>query len=89
MKLLLLPAVLLLLVNSAAAEAPGMQEKLQKILSDRSAELKRSFEARLDQVIENSNRDSAIMLDRQSREPIRADFNLGDLPLYFAWHSAR
>jgi hypothetical protein len=89
MKLMLLPAALLLLANSAAAEGPGMQEKLQKILSNRSAELERSFEARLDRVIENGNRDFPIILDGQSREPIRADFNLGDLPLYFAWHSAR
>ena len=89
MKFLLLPAALMLLANSAAAENQGLQENLQKILDSRSTELDRNFKVRLDRMIETSTRDAAIVLDGQSREPLRVDFNLGDPPLYFAWHSAR
>jgi len=89
MKFLLLPAALMLLANSAAAENQGLQENLQKILDSRSTELDRNFKVRLDRMIETSTRDAAIVLDGQSREPLRVDFNLGDLPLYSAWHFAR
>jgi hypothetical protein len=89
MKLLMVPAALLLLANTAAAEGPGMQENLQKILDGRYAELERSFNVRIDQVIESRDREAAIVLDGESREPLRVDYNLGDLPLYAAWHSAR
>jgi hypothetical protein len=89
MKSLLLPAVLLLLANTAAADSPDMQEGLQKILNDRSAELDRSFAVKLDQLIEISILDSAAVLEGKSGEAIRKDLIVGDLPLYFAWHSAR
>jgi hypothetical protein len=89
MKLLMAPAVLLLLANTAIAEGPGMQENLQKILDGRYAELERSFNVRIDQVIESRDREAAIVLDGESREPLRVDYNLGDLRLYAAWHSAR
>ena len=89
MKSLLLPAVLLLLANTAAADSPDMQEGLQKILNDRSAELDRSFAVKLDQLIEISILDSAAVLKGKSGESIREDLIMGDLPLYFAWHSAR
>jgi hypothetical protein len=89
MKLLMAPAVLLLLANTAIAEGPGMQENLQKILDGRYAELERSFNVRIGQVIESRDREAAIVLDGESREPLRVDYNLGDLPLYAAWHSAR
>jgi hypothetical protein len=48
MKLLLVPAALLLLANTAAAEGPEMQENLQQILDGRYAELESSFKVRID-----------------------------------------
>jgi hypothetical protein len=48
MKLLLAPAVLLLLANTAATEGPERQEHLQKILDGRYAELESSFKVRID-----------------------------------------
>jgi hypothetical protein len=48
MKFLLMPVVLLLLANTAAAEDPEMQENLQKILDGRYAELESSFKVRID-----------------------------------------
>ena len=89
MKSLLLPAVLLLLANTAAADSPAMLEGLQKILNDRSAALDQSFAVKLDQLIEISILDSAAVLEGKSGESIREDLIVGDLPLYFAWHSAR
>ena len=86
MKFLLLPVALLLLANTAAAEDQGVEENLQRILNSRYAELERSFNVRLDQVIENRDREAAIVLDGPSREPLRVDYNRGDLPLYFARH---
>ena len=86
MKFLLLPVALLLLANAATAEGQGMEENLQRILNSRYAELERSFNVRIDQVIENRSREAAIVLDGPSREPLRVDYNLGDLPLYFAQH---
>jgi hypothetical protein len=62
MKFLLVPAALLLLANIAAAEGQGMQENLQKILDDRSAELDHGFKARINQVIENTDRESSLVL---------------------------
>ena len=66
MKFLLLPVALLLLANTAAAEGQGMQENLQKILDDRSAELDRSFKARINQVLKNTDRESSLVLESAS-----------------------
>ena len=89
MKSLVLPAVLMLLANSAAADVPDTQEDLQQILNGRSAELDQRFALKLDKLIETRVLDPAAASDGQPREVIFEDLFVGYQPRYLAWHSAR
>jgi hypothetical protein len=84
MKSLWVAAALLLLANNALAEVPELQENLQQILDDRSAELDRRFEVRLNKLLDATTGPSG-----QSLEVALEEFTLGDQPSYFAWHLAR
>jgi hypothetical protein len=84
MKSLWVAAALLLLANNALAEVPEMQESLQQILDDRSAELDRRFEVRLNKLLDATTGPSG-----QSLEVALEEFTLGVQPSYYAWHLAR
>lgn len=89
MKFLLVPAALLLLANTAGAEVPGMQAKLQEILNNRSAELDRRFETRLKQVIESRAMKSAVGQDLLLSQSGSESSKPGVQPPYLAWQPAR
>ena len=84
MKFLLVSAALLLMANTAIAEVPGMQANLQEILNNRSAELNRRFETRLNQVIRGREMESAVGQDFLVSQPESESSKPGIQPPYLA-----